>query len=74
MSVTIQSGPLPEGFRRLDDVLTEAEWMAFAEFQMKELFRHLDDAMKIMADLNKLRDKGIVPTGKHVSKWFEVPK
>jgi hypothetical protein len=52
--------------------MTRDEQQAFAEFQLKELLRHLEDVSNIIQDLNKMEKQGIRPTGKFLDKWIEI--
>lgn len=53
--------------------LSQAERQAFAEFQLKELARHVDDIVKIVEDLERMEKLyGIRPTGKFMGKWIEI--
>ena len=55
------------------ETMTKAEQQAFAEFQLKELCRHVDDIVKIVGYLEKMAEKyGIHPTGKYSGKWIEI--
>jgi hypothetical protein len=55
--------------------LTDGEKQAFADFQFKELNRHLEDVMNIKADLKIIKEKhGIEPRRVYVNKWLEVDK
>jgi hypothetical protein len=53
--------------------LSQAERQAFAEFQLKELARHVDDIVKIVEDLQRMElVHGVKPTGKFVGRWIEI--
>jgi hypothetical protein len=53
--------------------MSKAERQAFAEFQYKELARHVDDIMKIVHDLEIMEAvHGIKPKGKYVNRWIEI--
>ena len=53
--------------------MTVDQRQAFAEFQLKELARHVDDIVKIVEDLEKMElVHGIRPTGKFVGKWVQI--
>lgn len=55
------------------ETMTRAEMQAFAEYQLHELVRHVDDIVKIVGYLEKMAEKyGIHPTGKFSGKWIEI--
>lgn len=53
--------------------MTKAERQAFADFQMKEVYRHYDDIKKIKEDLEYMKSAyGIKPREIFVNTWIEV--
>jgi len=53
--------------------LTPAERQAWADVTLHELFRHVDDIVHIVNDLEKMeKHHGVKPNYKFVGKWIEI--